>query len=106
VSQLAVASRADLVVSCATVRCVSGRLGGNTYRITIASMGDGPCIPLRRSNREAAGIDGDETLPVALELDAETRDQAARRPARLPHVPLARRRQRDGESSTGTRRRV
>lgn len=44
-----------------------------TYRSTIASMGDGPCIPLRRSNREAAGLEGGETLNVTLELDAEKR---------------------------------
>ena len=36
-------------------------LNGYSYRSTIASMGDGPCIPLRRSNREAAGLEGDET---------------------------------------------
>ena len=29
-------------------------LNGYTYRSTIASMGNGPCIPLRKSNREAA----------------------------------------------------
>lgn len=36
-------------------------LNGYSYRSTIASMGDGPCIPLRRSNREAAGLEGNET---------------------------------------------
>lgn len=49
-------------------------LNGHTFRSTIASMGDGPCIPLRRSNREAAGLNGDETLAVTLELDAEKRE--------------------------------
>ena len=48
-------------------------LNGYTYRSTIASMGDGPCIPLRRSNREAAGLEGGETIRVTLELDAEER---------------------------------
>jgi hypothetical protein len=48
-------------------------LGGHTYRSTIASMGNGPCIPLRRSNREAAGLEGGETLKVTLELDAAPR---------------------------------
>lgn len=48
-------------------------LNGYTYRSTIASMGDGPCIPLRRSNREAAGLEGGETLTVTLELDAAQR---------------------------------
>lgn len=44
-------------------------VGKHTYRSTIASMGDGPCIPLRRSNLEAAGLEGGETLKVTLELD-------------------------------------
>lgn len=48
-------------------------LAGFTYRSTIASMGDGPCLPLRRSNREAAGLEGTETLKVTLELDEEER---------------------------------
>ena len=37
-------------------------------------MGGPPCIPLRRSNREAAGLEGGETLQVRLELDTETRE--------------------------------
>lgn len=49
-------------------------LNGYTYRSTIASMGDGPCIPLRRSNREAAGLEGGETMSVTLELDEQTRE--------------------------------
>jgi bacteriocin resistance YdeI/OmpD-like protein/uncharacterized protein DUF1905 len=49
-------------------------VNGYTYRSTIASMGDGPCIPLRKSNREAAGLEGGETLPVTLELDTEKRE--------------------------------
>ncbi|HEU4385974.1 MAG TPA: YdeI/OmpD-associated family protein [Anaeromyxobacteraceae bacterium] len=49
-------------------------LNGHSYRSTIASMGGGPCIPLRRSNREAAGLEGNETLSVTLELDAEKRE--------------------------------
>lgn len=48
-------------------------VNGHTYRSTIASMGEGPCIPLRRSNREAAGLEGGETLPVTLELDTDER---------------------------------
>jgi hypothetical protein len=51
-------------------------LNGYTYRSTIASMGNGPCVPLHRSNREAAGLDGGETLRVTLELDAEKREIA------------------------------
>jgi hypothetical protein len=49
---------------------VTVTLNGHSYRSTIASMGDGPCLPLRRSNREAAGLEGGETLQVTLELDA------------------------------------
>jgi hypothetical protein len=49
-------------------------LHGYTYRSTIASMGEGPCIPLRRSNREAAGLEGGEKLKVTLELDEEKRE--------------------------------
>jgi uncharacterized protein YdeI (YjbR/CyaY-like superfamily) len=36
-------------------------------------MGGPPCIPLRRSNREAAGVEGGETLPITVELDTEER---------------------------------
>ena len=49
-------------------------LNGYTYRSTIASMGDGPCVPLRRSHREAAGLTGGETLPVTLALDTAKRE--------------------------------
>lgn len=48
-------------------------LNGYTFRSTIASMGNGPCIPLRKSHREAAGLEGGETLDVTLELDTEER---------------------------------
>jgi len=48
-------------------------LNGYTFRSTIAAMGGPPCIPLRRSHREAAGLQGDETLEVRLELDTEPR---------------------------------
>lgn len=49
-------------------------VNGYTYRSTIASMGDGPCIPLRKSNREAAKLEGGETLPITLELDEDKRE--------------------------------
>ena len=49
-------------------------LNGYTYRSTIASMGDGPCVPLRRSHREAAGLEGGETLAVTLALDTAKRE--------------------------------
>src|SRR5215475_11159292 len=48
-------------------------LNGYTYRSTIAAMGGPPCIPLRRSNREAAGLNGGETLAVRLALDTDAR---------------------------------
>ena len=48
-------------------------LNGYTYRSTIAAMGGPPCIPLRRSNREAAGVEGGETIEVRLELDTDPR---------------------------------
>jgi bacteriocin resistance YdeI/OmpD-like protein/uncharacterized protein DUF1905 len=51
-------------------------LNGYTYRSTIAAMGGPPCIPLRRSNREAAGLEGNETIEVRLELDTDKREVA------------------------------
>jgi len=36
-------------------------------------MGNGPCVPLRRTHRDAASVEGDETLDVTLELDADER---------------------------------
>jgi Bacteriocin-protection, YdeI or OmpD-Associated/Domain of unknown function (DUF1905) len=49
-------------------------LNGYTYRSTIASMGGTVCIPLRKSNREAAGLEGGETIDVKIELDTEMRE--------------------------------
>lgn len=49
-------------------------VNGYTYRSTIAAMGGTVCIPLRRSNREAAGLEGNETLDVRLDLDTEKRE--------------------------------
>ena len=49
-------------------------LNGYTYRSTIAAMGGTVCIPLRRSNREAAGLEGGENLEVKLELDTGKRE--------------------------------
>jgi hypothetical protein len=49
-------------------------LNGFTYRSTVAAMGGPPFVPLRRSNREAAGLQGDETLEVRLELDTDKRE--------------------------------
>jgi Bacteriocin-protection, YdeI or OmpD-Associated/Domain of unknown function (DUF1905) len=49
-------------------------LNGYSYRSTIASMGGEVCIPLRKSNREAAGIEGGETIDVKIELDTDQRE--------------------------------
>jgi Bacteriocin-protection, YdeI or OmpD-Associated/Domain of unknown function (DUF1905) len=49
-------------------------LNGYTFRSTIASMGGCYLIPLRKSNREAAGLQGGETLEVRLDLDDEKRE--------------------------------
>ena len=48
-------------------------INGHTYRSTIAGMGGPACIPLRKSNREAAGLRGGETIEVRLDLDTEPR---------------------------------
>jgi len=48
-------------------------LNGYSYRSTIAAMGGPPCIPLRRSNREAAGLEGGEMIEVRLDFDSEPR---------------------------------
>jgi len=49
-------------------------VNGYTYRSTIAAMGGTVCVPLRRSNREAAGLEGGETLRVKLDLDTGKRE--------------------------------
>ena len=47
-----------------------------TYRSTISRMGGVTCIPLRKSNREAANLNGDETVSVTIALDTEAREVA------------------------------
>ena len=49
-------------------------INGYTLRSTIAAMGGPPFVPLRRSHREAAGLEGTETLRVRLDLDTERRE--------------------------------
>jgi hypothetical protein len=49
-------------------------LNGYSYRSTIAAMGGTVCIPLRRSHREAAGLEGNESLDVRLDLDTQKRE--------------------------------
>ena len=48
-------------------------LNGYSYRSTIAAMGGTVCIPLRKSHREAAGLEGGETLDVEIAFDTEKR---------------------------------
>ena len=49
-------------------------INGYTFRSTIAEMGGPLFIPFRKSNREAAGLHGDETIEVTLTLDEEKRE--------------------------------
>jgi hypothetical protein len=49
-------------------------LNGYTFRSTIAAMGGPACIPLRASNREAAGLEGGQVVNVRLDLDTEKRE--------------------------------
>jgi hypothetical protein len=48
-------------------------LNGYSYRSTISSMGGSFWIPFRRSHREAAGLEGNETVRVTLTLDEAMR---------------------------------
>src|SRR3954469_17696755 len=48
-------------------------LNGYTYRRTTAATGGSPCVPLRKTNREAAGLEGGETIDVRLDLDTDER---------------------------------
>jgi len=52
---------------------VTVTLNGYSFRSTIFAMGGPPFIPLRRSHREAAGLEGGETLEVRVALDTEPR---------------------------------
>ena len=53
---------------------VTVTLNRYTYRSTIFSMGGATFIPLRRSHREAAGLEGTETLSVKIALDTAVRE--------------------------------
>lgn len=53
---------------------VSVTVNGYTYRSTIASMGGIAGIPLRKSHREAAGLEGGENVTVTLALDTTPRE--------------------------------
>ena len=48
-------------------------VNGYSFRSTVVAMGGPPCIGLRRSHREAAGVDGGDTVEVRVELDTELR---------------------------------
>jgi hypothetical protein len=48
-------------------------INDHTYRSTIARMGGQVWIPLRRSNREAAKVEGGQTVRVTLVLDEAPR---------------------------------
>ena len=48
-------------------------LNGVTFRTTIAAMGGPVCVGLRTSQREAAGLEGGETIEVRIDLDEEPR---------------------------------
>lgn len=48
-------------------------LNGYTFRTTIAAMGGPPCIGIRTSYREAAGLEGGEKVEVRVALDDEPR---------------------------------
>jgi hypothetical protein len=48
-------------------------LNGYSFRSTIAAMGGECFLPLRRSHRERAGLEGGETLRVTLTLDEAPR---------------------------------
>ena len=49
-------------------------LNGYTFTTTIAAMGGPPCIGMRTSYREAAGLQGGERLDVRVELDTVKRE--------------------------------
>lgn len=52
-------------------------LNGHSYRSTIFTMGGEAFVPLRRSNREAAGVAGGQTVEVTLTLDTAPREVEA-----------------------------
>ena len=50
-------------------------LNGYTFRSTIAAMGGPPCIPFRRSHREAAGLDKGSSEPRRKSAGSVTKEQ-------------------------------
>ena len=55
---------------------VAVTLNGYTFRSTIFSMGGATFIPLRKSNREAAGVRGGQKIAVKIALDTRARKVA------------------------------
>jgi hypothetical protein len=55
---------------------VVATIDGHAYRTTVCDMGNGPCIPVRRSVREAAGIAAGQSVTVTLVFDGEERTVA------------------------------
>jgi bifunctional DNA-binding transcriptional regulator/antitoxin component of YhaV-PrlF toxin-antitoxin module len=49
-------------------------LNGHSYRSIIFDMGHGPFVPLRQSNRDAAGLKAGDIVEVTVELDTEKRE--------------------------------
>ena len=49
------------------------KIGTHTFRSTIVAMGGGWWVPLRRSNREAAGVKAGQRVKVTMTLDEKPR---------------------------------
>lgn len=49
-------------------------LPNHTFPSTLYPTGGMICVPVRKSNREAAGLEGGETIEVTIELDTSVRD--------------------------------
>ena len=56
---------------------VVATVDGYTFRTTIVAMGGPVCIGMRKSHREAAGLEGGETVPVTVALDEAPRTVTA-----------------------------
>jgi hypothetical protein len=56
---------------------VTVAINGHTYRSTIAAMAGRWWLPLRRSNREAAGVATGDSVTVTIALDEQPREVEA-----------------------------
>jgi hypothetical protein len=52
------------------------RVGDHSYRTTVASMGGAYWIPLAAEHRQAAGVQAEQEVDVAIELDGAPREVA------------------------------